>query len=98
MSNRITKTRLKIVFTAYVLRSRKQFKLTQQELAENVSTSLHWIQKVESGAKLPGFFLAVRLIIFLDIDANALISDLSAGYPIPNKGRVQNDPIPFPRR
>lgn len=94
----ITKTRLKIVFSAYILHNRKQFRLTQQELADNVSTSLRWIQKVESGTKLPGFFLAVRLIIFLDIDANALINDLTTDYPISKKGRVHNEPIPFPRR
>lgn len=72
-----TKFKLKQIFSAEVLHHRNHLGLTQSQLADAVSTSLRWIQRIESGAKLPSFFLAIRLILFLEIDANALISKLA---------------------
>lgn len=70
------KITLRMIFSKHIYLNRTQFQLTQIQLAEAVGTSLGWIQKIESGKKLPGFFLAVKLIVFLEIDMNAFLKDL----------------------
>ncbi len=70
------KSTLRMVFSKHIYLKRTQFHLTQTRLANAVGTSLGWIQKIESGKKLPGFFLAIRLAVFLEIDLNAFLQDL----------------------
>lgn len=67
------KITLRMIFSKHIYLNRTQFQLTQTQLAEAVGTSLGWIQKIESGKKLPGFFLAVKLVVFLEIDMNAFL-------------------------
>ena len=64
----MTKITLRRIFSKHVLLKRTQFRLTQAQLAEAVGTSHGWIQKIESGKKMPGFFLAIKLAVFLEID------------------------------
>lgn len=45
---------------------------TQDEVAEAVSISTRWYQKIESGKTLPGAKTLVRLVLFLDIDIERL--------------------------
>ena len=66
----MTKITLRRIFSKHVLLKRTQFQLTQAQLAEAVGTSHGWIQKIESGKKMPGFFLAIKLAVFLEIDMN----------------------------
>ena len=68
----MTKITLRRIFSKHVLLKRTQFQLTQAQLAEAVGTSHGWIQKIESGKKMPGFFLAIKLAVFLEIDMNKL--------------------------
>lgn len=72
----MTKITLRRIFSKHVLLKRTQFQLTQAQLAEAVGTSHGWIQKIESGKKMPGFFLAIKLAVFLEIDMNSFLKDL----------------------
>lgn len=69
----MTKITLRRIFSKHVLLKRTQFRLTQAQLAEAVGTSHGWIQKIESGKKMPGFFLAIKLAVFLEIDMNSFL-------------------------
>ena len=93
----LTKTDVRKGFSARVFYNRTRLDMTQQQLADGVSTSLRWIQKIESGAKLPSFFLAIRLMVVLEIDAGAFIRGLTANTEETGKERPSNDPIPVPR-
>lgn len=77
----MTKTRCKMLFSGLVVEHRERLDLTQQQLAETVSVSVRWIQKIEKGTKLPGFLLAAQIIHTLAIDANAFILMLSSDLP-----------------
>lgn len=80
----MTKITLRRIFSKHVLLKRTQFRLTQAQLAEAVGTSHGWIQKIESGKKMPGFFFAIKLAVFLEIDMNSFLKDLieASGTPI----------------
>ncbi len=69
------KSTLRMVFSKHIYLKRTQFHLTQTRLANTVGTSLGWIQKIESGKKMPGFFLDIKLAVFLEIDLNAFLQD-----------------------
>lgn len=80
----MTKITLRRIFSKHVLLKRTQFRLTQAQLAEAVGTSHGWIQKIESGKKMPGFFLA--------IDMNSFLKDLieASGTPITASKRQES--------
>lgn len=69
------KKTLRKIFSKHIYLNRKKFELTQIQLADAAGTSLGWIQKIESGKKLPGFFLAVKLAVILEIDMNVFMND-----------------------
>lgn len=84
------KTTLRKIFSKHIYLNRKKFGLTQIQLADAVKTSLGWIQKIESGKKLPGFFLAVKLAVFLEIDMNVFMNDfLDAAGPQATASKLQ---------
>ena len=60
----MTKITLRRIFSKHVLLKRTQFRLTQAQLAEAVGTSHGWIQKIESGKKMSGFFSQSNLQSF----------------------------------
>ena len=88
----MTKITLRRIFSKHVLLKRTQFQLTQAQLAEAVGTSHGWIQKIESGKKMPGFFLAIKLAVFLEIDMNSFLKDLmeASGTPITASKRQES--------
>ena len=88
----MTKITLRRIFSKHVLLKRTQFQLTQAQLAEAVGTSPGWIQKNESGKKKPGFFLAIKLAVFLEIDMNSFLKDLmeASGTPITASKRQES--------
>ena len=47
-------------------------KLTQSQVAEAVSISVRWYQKVEAGLRLPSTIPAIKLMLFLNIDIEEL--------------------------
>ena len=84
----MTKITLRRIFSKHVLLKRTQFRLTQAQLG----TSHGWIQKIESGKKMPGFFLAIKLAVFLEIDMNSFLKDLieASGTPITASKRQES--------
>ena len=80
----MTKITLRRIFSKHVLLKRTQFQLTQAQLAEAVGTSHGW--------KMPGFFLAIKLAVFLEIDMNSFLKDLmeASGTPITASKRQES--------
>lgn len=69
----ITKFSIRYIFSLFVVNARHEKKLTQEDLAALVHTSRRWIQLIESGKRMPSLWLAVNLIIILEIDPAALL-------------------------
>lgn len=63
---------LNFKFATLVLDARLNAGLTQSQVAECVSISTRWYQKIESGSTMPGSFTMLKLILFLKIDVNKL--------------------------
>ena len=69
-------------FANSAFNARKSLGYTQNEVAEAVSVSVRWYQKVESGKKLPGSVTLIRLILFLHIDVEDLREEAGLIVPI----------------
>lgn len=65
-------------FASALLKTRTELGYTQGEVAEAVSVSIRWHQKIESGRRFPGSVVLVRLVLFLHIDMEELrdVADL----------------------
>ncbi len=63
---------LKFKFASLILNARLDKGLTQSETAEAVGISVRWVQRIESGQRLPGTLTLLRLIKLFDIDVNEL--------------------------
>ena len=63
---------IRYVFSLFVVNARHKKGITQEELAARVCISRRWIQLIESGKRMPGFCLAVNLILVLEMDPAAL--------------------------
>ncbi len=64
------------------LKARKEQGYTQSEVAEAISVSVRWYQKVESGRKLPGTLTALRILLFLNIDIGELREEVGLIVPV----------------
>ena len=53
-------------FASALLKARTELGYTQSEVAEAVSVSIRWYQKIESGRRFPGSVVLVRLVLFLE--------------------------------
>ncbi len=84
----ITKAAIRYVFSLYVVTARNEKGLTQQELAEQVQASVRWIQLIEKGRRLPGFCLAINLIVALEIDPLSLFQAILAQQQKKEEKRV----------
>lgn len=58
---------IKLNFAKKVYYGRKAKKLTQEELAEKVSVTPRWLQRIEKGA-IPSGIVTLKLISALDLD------------------------------
>jgi len=74
--------KIKSKFSSVVLKSRIALGYTQSEVAEAVSVSLRWYQKLESGVKLPGNITMLRLILFLNIDVEEFREEVGLIVPV----------------
>lgn len=79
--------KLKYKFSSEVLKARNEQGYTQSEVAEAVSISVRWYQKIESGLKLPSSVVAMRLIVFLNIDVEIFREELDLVEPIHSNKR-----------
>ena len=74
-------------FASAVLEARTRLGYTQSQVAEAVSVSVRWYQKVESGRKLPGTVTALRIILFLEIDVENFREEVGLVEPIQSAKR-----------
>ena len=61
--------------------AREQLELTPEQVAEAVSISVREYQLIESGQMLPGTIIAMRLLLFLEIDIEQLNEALGISKP-----------------
>ena len=63
---------LTMKFSEVLYNARNAKKLTQSQVAEAVSISVRWYQKVEAGLRLPSTIPTIKLILLLDINIEEL--------------------------
>lgn len=76
--------KFKSKFSSSMLKARKAFGYTQSEVAEAVSISVRWYQKIESGSKLPGTMTTLRIILFLHLDIEEFREDIGLSHSLLN--------------
>lgn len=69
-------------FPRVIQEARKEKHYTQSEVAEAISVTVRWYQKLESGRKLPGALTALRLILFLGIDVEVFREEAELVIPV----------------
>lgn len=77
----MSRTVLKSVFSGAVYHKRIAMGLTQEEVAEAISTSVRWYQRIEKGQVLPSFLVGLRLIVLLNLDVNQLLKVVKVYVP-----------------
>ena len=79
--------KLKSKFSSAILRARTELGYTQDQVAEAVSISTRWYQRVESGAKFPSGTTMLRLALFLHIDIEEFREEVDLVDPVPTVRR-----------
>ena len=69
-------------FATTAFNARKHLGYTQYEVAEAVSVSVRWYQKLESGERLPGSLTLIRLILFLNINVEDFREEAELIVPV----------------
>lgn len=75
-------------FARTVFRARTNRGYTQGEVAEAISVSVRWYQKIESGKRLPGAITLIRLILFLHIDLEEFRKEVGLVDPVRSRQRT----------
>ena len=75
---------IKMKFSSKVYHARVERGLKQHEVAEAVSISNRWLQKIEKGEVMPGSVTMLRLIIFLELDIKDLRKEVGLIVPVPH--------------
>lgn len=70
-------------FSGKVVEARLAQGYTQREVADAVSVSVRWYQRVEKGEKLPGSMVMLRLVLFLHLDVEDFREEAGLVDPIP---------------
>ena len=55
---------------------------TQKQVADAVSVSVRWYQRIEKGERIPSSIVLLRLILFLDIDVESLREEVDLCVPV----------------
>ncbi len=71
-----------------VSEERTKLHYTQHEVAEAISVSVRWYQKIESGKKLPGTMVTMRLLLFLKIDLEEFREEVGLIVPVSSNRRA----------
>ena len=69
-------------FSKSVYLARTSLGYTQEQLAEAVSVSVRWIQKIENEARMPGSVTMLRIILFLNLDIEKFREEVGIFEPI----------------
>lgn len=73
---------LKDKFANSAFKARKELGYTQSEVAEAISVSVRWYQKVETGISLPGTVTALKIILLLNIDIEDFREEVTLVVPL----------------
>ena len=74
-------------FAKALYRARTELNYTQDEVAEAVSITKRWYQKLESGIKLPGAVTMLRLILFLNLNIEDFREEVKLIVPVSSNRR-----------
>lgn len=69
-------------FSSKLFHARTKHGLTQQKVAESVSISERWYQRLEKGENLPSALVMLRLILLLNIDIEDLREEVGLIAPL----------------
>ena len=69
-------------FAIRAVQSRKKLGYTQEDVAEAISVSVRWYQKIESGERLPGTITAIKIILFLHLDVEDFREEVTLFVPL----------------
>ncbi len=69
-------------FSTEVYRARDSLGYTQRQVAEAISVSVRWYQRLEKGEKLPGSVVMLRLILFFNLDIEKFREEVGLIVPI----------------
>lgn len=69
-------------FSSIVYHARVDHGYTQKEVAEAISVTVRWYQRVEKGEKFPGAIALLRLLLFLHIDIEELREEVGLVVPV----------------
>ena len=72
-------------FSTEVYHARDALGYTQREVAEAVSVSVRWYQRVEKGEKLPGSLVMLRLILFFNLDVEKFREEVGLIVPLSSR-------------
>ncbi len=79
--------KLNYKFASIILNARLDAGLTQSEVAEATSISVRWLQRIESGERLPGTLTMLRLILFFNLDPNEFREEVGLVVPVSDNRR-----------
>ncbi len=68
--------------------ARRHLQYSQYEVAEAISVSVRWYQKIEAGQKLPNAIVMLRLILFLKLDPEDFREEVGLIVPVSSNRRA----------
>lgn len=76
-------------FSGKIVKARLEQGYTQREVADAISVTVRWYQRVEKGERFPGAVVLLRLILFLHLDVEDFREEVGLVDPIPTvRGRT----------
>ena len=72
----------KETFGGMIHDARKRLGLTQEELAEAVGCSPHWINNIECGKSNPNWVDAFRLVVILGLQPAEILEEAGVDVPV----------------
>lgn len=69
-------------FSTEVYHAREAHGFTQSQVAEAISVSVRWYQRVEKGEKMPGSLVMLRLLVLLEINAEQFREEVGLIVPV----------------
>ena len=69
-------------FAIQAYNSRRKLGYSQETVAEAISVSVRWYQKIEAGERLPGTITAIRIILFLHLNVEEFREEVALIVPL----------------
>ena len=74
-------------FSGTLYHARNQSSYTQEQVAEAISVTVRWYQRIEKGERIPGTMALLRLILFLQIDVEEFREEVGLIVPLSSHAR-----------